>query len=273
MRGRILACRQSYLLLAALAALASCVGQGDGTGQPPPGTDQDAATVADGGGQGSDGHYQWRDGGGQGSDGHYQWRDGGQPQSPDAASAFSCSGAGIGAFADQLVNRARQTCTSAGVGVVTNTNFACLQGPIYDLAPPYPAAAYERVTYWAANGNNYAGKTPLFQCVDFAFVVTAGVCGQPINNGDAQIWENQQYAGYTYMNRTPGGALAGDVLLMDGHIALTAQVLNANSIRIAEANCLNPDGSMNGMSDTGVVSNTRTSTLADTWIIGWYRRQ
>jgi surface antigen len=77
------------------------------------------------------------------------------------------------------------------------------------------------------------------------------------------------------MNATPGGAQAGDVLVMYGHIAITAQVLDATHVRVAEANCLNVDGTMgDGTQDTGVVSNTRTDTLGgwNAWILGWYRK-
>ena len=59
---------------------------------------------------------------------------------------------------------------------------------------------------------------------------------------------------------------------MDGHIAITVEVLDANHIRVAEANMLNSDGSVNGISDTGVTSNTRIDSLDDPWILGWYRR-
>lgn len=191
---------------------------------------------------------------------------------PDAAT-FTCSGAGIAAFADALVNAVRQACTSNGVGVVTNTNYGCMQDAINKLAP-YPDAAYARVTYWAQHGNNFAGKTTLWQCVEFAFVVTAGVCGQTINNGDAQIWIKMQIPGYVYMSKAQGAPQAGDVLVMDGHIAITAEVLDASQIRIAEANCLDPDGTMSdGTHDTGVVSNTRIDTLGNSWIYGWYRRK
>src|SRR5262245_27039247 len=88
-------------------------------------------------------------------------------EQPDAAAAFTCSGAGIAAFADQLVAAARTSCTSDGIGVVTDTNYDCLQGPIFELAPPYPAEAFGRVRYWAHYGNNFSGRTSLFQCVDF----------------------------------------------------------------------------------------------------------
>jgi hypothetical protein len=193
---------------------------------------------------------------------------------PTAKQTFPCTGAGIAAFADALVGEVRQACTSSGVGVVTNTNYSCMRDAIYKLAT-YPDVAYARVTSWAQNGNNYAGKTTLWQCVEFAFIVTGAVCGSLINNGDAQIDVNMQIPGYTYMNATPGGAQAGDVLVMYGHIAITAQVLDATHVRVAEANCLNVDGTMgDGTQDTGVVSNTRTDTLGgwNAWILGWYRK-
>lgn len=196
------------------------------------------------------------------------------PPGPPAKPTFPCSGSGIAAFADAFVEAVRQACTSDGVGVVTNTNYSCMKDTIYELAP-YPDPAYARVTYWAQNGNNFAGKTTLWQCVEFAFVVTAAVCGSPINDGDAQIWLNMQIPGYTYMDAVQGGAQAGDVLVMYGHIAIDAQVLDASRIRVAEANCLNVDGSMSdGTQDTGVVSNTRTDTLGgmNDWIQGWYRK-
>jgi hypothetical protein len=189
------------------------------------------------------------------------------------ASAYSCNGAGIAAFADKLVAAAKTSCTSNGAGVVTDTNFDCLKEPLFSLAPPFPQAAFDRVSYWAKNGNNFAGKTTLFQCVEFAFAVTAAVCGQPINNGDAQIDQNMQIPGYTYMSARSSAAQPGDVLVMDGHIAITAGLLGGKNIRVAEANCLTLGGQMSNGDDTGVISNTRTDTLDDTWILGWYRKQ
>jgi hypothetical protein len=194
---------------------------------------------------------------------------------PAAKSAFDCSGDGIAKFADQLADAAQDACNTDGPGVVTTTNYDCLKDPIFKLAPPFPDAAYARVQYWAQNGNNFAGKTTLLQCVDFAFIVTAGVCGQPINNGDAQIDENMDIPGYTYMSTSDGDPAPGDVLVLDGHIAITAEVTDQQGdIRIAEANCLTTDGQMsNGQDDTGVISNTRTDSITDSWIKGWYRKQ
>jgi hypothetical protein len=50
----------------------------------------------------------------------------------------------------------------------------------------------------------------LWQCVEFAFVVTLSVCGKAINDGDAQIDQNMSIPGYTYMSRTSGAAQAGE---------------------------------------------------------------
>jgi len=66
----------------------------------------------------------------------------------------------------------------------------------------------------------------------------------------------------------------GDVLVLDGHIAITAEVLGQSDIRIAEGNSLTKDGEMsNGEDDTGVISNSRTDSVDDSWIKGWYRKQ
>jgi hypothetical protein len=186
-------------------------------------------------------------------------------------SAFGCNGAGIAGFADALAVEASKSCTTDGAGVVTDTNYECMRAPIMKLAPPFPDAAFERVEHWAKLGNNYAGKTQLLQCVDFAFIVTAGVCGQPINGGDAQIMENRTMPGYQYM---PVGSqpAPGDVLVLDGHIAITAALV-PGGIRVAEANCLEPNGSTSQGEDTGFISNTRIDGLTDGWVIGWYRKQ
>src|SRR5262245_36191222 len=60
---------------------------------------------------------------------------------PEAAPAFECNGAGIAAFADRLVHETRKLCTSAGVGVVTDTNYSCMQAPLDGLAP-FSSAGY-----------------------------------------------------------------------------------------------------------------------------------
>jgi hypothetical protein len=237
------------LLLLALASLASCAG--DPTA---PSTD-DPATEPAGGGAGGNAPAD-------------------AGSTPVDAGPRACTGADIAAFADQLVNRGRKSCTADGVGVVTDTNYGCLRDPIDSSSPAFPDAAYQRIIFWAQNGNNYAGKTTLFQCVDFAFAVTAGACGQPINGGDAQIGTKMNIPGYTYMTARDGAAQPGDVLVMDGHIALVAEVIGGTRIRIAEANYLLPDGRpSDGWNDTGVISNTRIDGLTDRWILGYYRRQ
>jgi hypothetical protein len=193
------------------------------------------------------------------------------PASPGVTSAFDCSGAGIAAFADKLANAAQQKCMSDGQGTVTNTNYDCMKDPIYNLAPPFPDAAYERLTYWAQNGNNFSGRTELFQCVDFAFVVTAGVCGTPVDAGDANIGPGMQMERYQWMRSGDADPLPGDVLVTPYHIAITAEVLDANDIRIAEANDLDSDGNDAFGEDTGVISNSRVAALDDSDIQGWYR--
>ena len=198
---------------------------------------------------------------------------GGSKGSKPTSSAFGCDGKGIAGFADQLADRAVDACTSDGPGIVTDSNYECLKDPIFALAPPFPDAAYARVVYWAQNGNNFSGKTSLLQCVDFAFIVTAAVCGEPVNGGDANIDENMSIPGYRYMSSSDGDPAPGDVLVMDGHIAITAEVVDSNDIRIAEANCLEQDGSESNGEDTGVISNSRTDTVDDSWIKGWYRKE
>ncbi|MGZ3440884.1 MAG: hypothetical protein ACXVDD_15275, partial [Polyangia bacterium] len=58
---------------------------------------------------------------------------------------FDCSAAGIAAYADQLVNKARISCTQDGVGVVQQDDYNCMSSAINQVNPPYPSASFNIV--------------------------------------------------------------------------------------------------------------------------------
>jgi hypothetical protein len=196
------------------------------------------------------------------------------PAASGKTSTFDCSGLGIAAFADKLAEAAQRSCTSDGPGVITNTNYPCLKVPIETLAPPFPSAAFARVENWAKNGNSFSGRTTLLQCVEFAFLVTAAVCGQPFNGGDATIFDAMDIPGWAWMAANQAEPQPGDILMVEpAHVAITASVLGGGMIRIAEANFLTLGGAMTSGEDTGLISNTRTDSVNGDMITGWYRRK
>jgi CHAP domain len=207
------------------------------------------------------------------------------PPAP-TASAFSCTPAGVAAFADQLVNAGRTSCTSEGTGVVRDDNYACIQPPIDRLAPPHPDAAYH-VIDTLLHGNT---QWPNLECTYFVQAVTAAVCGTPISPPDtpwtdyplAYMFARQRIQGYSWIaNDGSTPVEAGDIFVYDssdggardpGHIMIVAQVIDHDHFRIAEANELNSDGSRAPFGETGVVSNTRVTALADHEnLAGWFR--
>jgi hypothetical protein len=203
-----------------------------------------------------------------------------------AASTFSCTPAGIAAFADQLVNAGRRSCTAKGIGVVREDNYACIQPPINRLAPPHKEAAYN-VIDTLLHGNT---QWPNLECTYFVQAVTAAVCGTPISPPStpwtdyplAYTFANQRIAGYSWIaNDGSTPVQAGDIFIYDssdggardpGHIMIVAEVIDGNRFRIAEANELNSDGSRAPFGETGVVSNTRVTSLGDHEnLAGWFR--
>lgn len=200
-------------------------------------------------------------------------------QSPDAGQ-LACSGAGIAAFADRLVNAGRKSCTSHGVGVVKQDNYTCMQAPINTLSPPYKDASYNVISTLLANNTQW----PFLECTYFVQAVTAGVCGAPISP-PSKVWQsyplaaefsNSQIPGYLWIDKAQGGVQRGDIFVDDsyspGHIMIVAELLDSTHFRFAEANVLHPDGTAASNVETGVVSNTRVGTLDDTGLAGWYRR-
>ncbi len=203
---------------------------------------------------------------------------------PSAASPFSCTGAGIAAYADALVAATRQSCTADGVGVVDDTDYSCMQAPIQQLDPPYSGASYDIVSTLLKGNTQY----PFLECTYFVQAVTAGVCGAPISPPStpwtdyplAYTFAGQSIPGYTW---TPNGQGAdvqvGDIHVYQstyqgdpGHIMIVAAVVDSTHFRLAEANELNSDGTA-ATTETGVVSNTRVDSLDNTLLAGWFRRQ
>jgi hypothetical protein len=200
-------------------------------------------------------------------------------------SGFDCTGAGIAAFADQLANKARASCTQDGTGVVKQDDFNCMSPAISQLAPPYATASFNVVSTLLATNTQY----PFYECTYFVQTVTAAVCNAPIspsgtpwtNYPFACAFINQQIQGYKWIDKSTGVIQVGDILLFNssdgcmndpGHIMIVAEVKDSNHFRIAEANALNPDGSQ-ASTDTGVVSNTRIETLDDPYLApGWFRQ-
>jgi len=208
--------------------------------------------------------------------------------SPDAAptkNALDCSGAGIAAYADQLVAKARTSCTQDGVGVVKQDNFNCMQAPINQVAPPHAAASFNIVSTLLANNTQY----PFYECTYFVQTVTAGVCNAPLSPTNtpwtdypfACSFINQPAQGFQWIDRSTGVVQVGDILLYNssdgcrndpGHIMIVAEVMDSNHFRIAEANELTVNGTPADR-ETGVVSNTRILTLDDPYLAsGWFRQ-
>jgi len=202
-----------------------------------------------------------------------------------ATSAFECSGAGIAAYADQLVNEARTRCTQDGVGVVKHDNYTCMSPAINQVNPPYASASYNVVSTLLANNTQY----PFYECTYFVQTVTAGVCNVPISPSNTP-WTNYPLAcefigqpaqGYQWIEKANGVVHVGDILLYKssdncrydpGHIMIVVQVIDTSHFRVAEANELTVNGMPGNGIETGVVSNTRIQTLNDPYLAsGWFR--
>lgn len=200
--------------------------------------------------------------------------------------AFDCSPAGIAAYADQLVKKARTTCTQDGVGVVKQDDYNCMKPAIDQVAPPYPSASFNVVSTLLANNTAY----PFYECTYFVQTVTTGVCNVPVSPSNTP-WTNYPFAcsfinqsipGYQWINKAQGTVQVGDILLYTssdgcrndpGHIMIVAEVMDSNHFRIAEANELTVNGTVANGTETGVVSNTRIETLSDPYLAsGWFRK-
>jgi hypothetical protein len=206
--------------------------------------------------------------------------------SPAPSSKFDCSAAGIAAYADQLADKARTSCTQDGVGVVKQDNFNCMSAPINQVAPPYASASFNVVSTLLATNTQY----PFYECTYFVQTVTTGVCNTPISPSTT-AWTsypfacefiNAQIQGYQWIAKSGGTVQVGDILLYTssdgckndpGHIMIVVEVKDSTHFRVAEANELNTAGvPANGM-ETGVVSNTRIETLDDPYLAaGWFRK-
>jgi hypothetical protein len=203
----------------------------------------------------------------------------GGPTNP--ASPFSCTPAGIAAYADALVMAVRQACTQDGVGVVDEDDYVCMQSPVNQLDPPNPAASYNIVSTLLDGNTQY----PFCECTYFVQAVTAGVCGTPISPPGtawtdyplAYTFAGQQIPGYTWIPNGQGPMEVGDIAVYNstyegdpGHIMVVAEVVDSAHVRLAEANELNSDGS-EADQDTGVFSNTRIDTVDNSLRAGWFR--
>ncbi len=204
------------------------------------------------------------------------------PPPPGPTSPYACSPAGIAAYADALVGAGRKSCTSAGVGVVTTTDYACMHGAITSLAPPHADASFDVIDTLLKDNTQY----PYLECTYFVQAVTAGVCGTPISPSDvawtdyplAYMFVNKQATGFTWFaNDGKNTVQAGDIIVYDttggqdpGHIMIVAAVVDATHFRLAEANELTSSGGQ-AFQETGVVSNTRVATLSSPVAAGWFR--
>ena len=205
---------------------------------------------------------------------------------PGATNALDCSGAGLAAYADQLVNKARTTCTQDGVGVVKQDDYTCMSSAIDQVDPPYANASFNVVSTLLANDTQY----PFYECTYFVQTVTAGVCNVPISPSGTP-WTDYPFAcsfidqsvqGFQWIDKAQGVVQVGDILLYNssdgcrndpGHIMIVAEVIDGTHFRIAEANDLTASGSPGNGTDTGVVSNTRIETLDDPYLAsGWFRQ-
>jgi hypothetical protein len=202
-----------------------------------------------------------------------------------SSSPYSCSPAGIAAYADALAKATRQTCTTKGIGVVTQSNYTCIKKAIDQVAPPNADASFNIVKTLLATNTQF----PMYECTYFVQTVTAGVCDAPISPSDmawtdyplAHEFAGKQIDGYTWTaNDGSLDAQVGDICVRDssggedpGHIMIVAQVVGNGRYRMAEANELNPDGSPE-TDETGAVTNVRITTLDDQEepIAGCFRR-
>ena len=214
------------------------------------------------------------------------------PPAPDAATdagavtmtSAACSGAGIAAYADQLVKTGRASCTQDGVGVVKADDYACMKSAIDTANPQYADASFNIVSTLLANNTAY----PFYECTYFVQTVTAGVCDVPISPADtawtaypyACSFINKTAAGFDWIAKAGGVVEVGDILMLTstdgcnndpGHIMIVAEIKDSTHFRIAEANELAANGSP-GTAETGVISNTRIQSLDDPALApGWFR--
>ncbi len=187
---------------------------------------------------------------------------------------------------DQLVNKARTTCTKDGVGVVKEDDYTCMSSAIDEVNPSYASASFNVVSTLLENNTQY----PFYECTYFVQTVTAGVCGVPMSPTNTP-WTDYPFAcsfidqpvqGFQWIAKTQGQVQVGDILLYNssdgckndpGHIMIVAEVIDSNHFRLAEANDLTASGSPGNGMDTGVVSNTRIETLDDPYLAsGWFRQ-
>lgn len=214
----------------------------------------------------------------------------GMPSGADLGSSvptpgFSCSAAGIAAYADQLATAGRASCTQDGVGVVKDDNYNCMNTAITQLNPPYPSASFNIISTLLYQNTQY----PFLECTYFVQAATTGVCNTPISPPSI-TWQNYPFAcdfinaqipGYQWINKSGGTVQVGDILLHTssdgcrndaGHIMIVAEVIDSSHFRVAEANALTTSGSIANQ-DTGVVSNTRIETLNNSLLAsGWFRK-
>jgi hypothetical protein len=206
--------------------------------------------------------------------------------SPAPTNGFDCSAAGIAAYADQLVNEARTSCTQDGVGVVKQDDYNCMSSPINQVHPPYASASFNIVSTLLANNTQF----PFYECTYFVQTVTTGVCNTPISPSDtawtdyplACSFINKQIPGYQWITKSGGAVQVGDILLYTssdgckndpGHIMIVVERKDSSHFRVAEANELTSAGSTANGKETGVVSNTRIETLDDPYLAsGWFRK-
>lgn len=199
------------------------------------------------------------------------------------SSKLACTGAGIAAYADALVKAGRKECTTHGTGVVKNDNYPCTKTAIDEVAPPHPDKSYEIVTTLLAPNQDF----PNLECTYFIQMVTSGVCGEPLSPTDRK-WQDYPLA-HEFIDKAPAGwtwlandgtnkPALGDIFVYDttggqdpGHIMIVAEVLADGKFRIAEANELTASGAP-ATEETGVMSNTRVTSLNDTQKpAGWFR--
>ncbi len=207
--------------------------------------------------------------------------------SPAPTKGFDCSAAGIAAYADALVDKARASCTGDGVGVVKDDNYNCMSPAINQVNPPYASASFNIVSTLLANNTQF----PFLECTYFVQTVTTGVCNIPISPSDtawtdyplACSFINKQAQGYEWITKAQGMAVqVGDILLYTssdgckndpGHIMIVVEVKDSNHFRVAEANEMTSAGTVANGKETGVVSNTRIETLDDPYLAaGWFRK-
>lgn len=130
---------------------------------------------------------------------------------------FDCSAAGIAAYADQLVIKARSSCVQDGVGVVKQDNYDCMSSAINQVNPPYAGASFNIVSTLSANNTQY----PFYECTHFVQTVTTGACNAPVSPSStpwtdyplACSFINQQIQGYQWITKSQGTVQVGDILL------------------------------------------------------------